>query len=197
MPQLVSHPDVFVHVRIIIGMVLGLSLSRLIIGLTRFIQRPDGTERLHLIHFGWVVFLLLSIVHFWWFEFALTALRVWTFEIYVFLIFYAGLFVMLAAMLFPDKLDGYKGYQDYFQQRGQWFYGLLALMFVADLVDTRMKGIEHFRSFGIEYPIRQTLLALGATGAIFFRSRHYQSAFLAFALIYEVVWILRLFNVLE
>jgi hypothetical protein len=68
------HPDVFVHIRIIVGMVLGLSLTRLVTGLTRFVQHPKR-EQIYPIHFGWVLFMLLSIVYFWWFEFGCSLSR--------------------------------------------------------------------------------------------------------------------------
>ncbi|GGE52411.1 hypothetical protein GCM10007276_31760 [Agaricicola taiwanensis] len=190
------HSDVFVHVRIIIGMVLGLSLARLVTGLTRFLQHPKR-ERIYLIHLGWVLFLLLAIVHFWWFEFGLSGLRHWTFEIYLFLILYAMIFVMLAALLFPDRMDEYKGFEDYFQSRRRWFYGLLGLMFIFDVIDTRIKGIAHFEALGIEYPIRQAAFALCAVIAIFMPGKTFQAIFVSVGIIYQITWILRLFDVLS
>ncbi len=187
--------DAFIHIRIILGIVLGLSLTRLVSGLTRFVQHPQR-ERIYPIHLGWVVFLLLAITHFWWFEFGLSSLRHWTFEVYLFLIFYAATFVVLAALLFPDRMDEYKGFEDYFQSRRQWFYGFLALIFLLDLIDTRIKGADYFRSFGIEYPLRQAAFALCAIIAVFVPSRRYQAAFVIIGLVYQLFWILRQFEVL-
>jgi hypothetical protein len=192
----VTQPEVFIHVRIILGMVLGLSIARLVTGLTRFLQHP-GRERIYPVHIGWVVFMLLAITHFWWFEFGLSSLHRWTFEIYLFLILYAVLFVMISALLFPDRMDEYKGFEDYFQSRRKWFYGLLALIFLFDLVDTLIKGMEHFRSFGLEYPIRQGTFVLCSLIAIFVRSVRYQAAFVTVGLIYQLSWILRQFDVLD
>lgn len=190
------HPEVFVHVRIIVGMVLGLGLARLVTGLTRFVQHPKR-ERIYFVHIGWVFFLLLAIIHFWWYEFRLSALHNWTFVIYFFLIFYAMLFVMLSAMLFPDRMDEYKGFEDYLQSRRRWFYGLLASIFAVDIVDTLIKGVEHFRALGIEYPIKQAVFAICAIVAIFVESKRYQAVFVSIAVVYEVFWILRLFDVLS
>jgi hypothetical protein len=65
------HADGFTHVRIIIGMVLGLSLARLINGGMQFVQHPE-LSRIYPVHLGWVIFVLISIIHFWWFEFYLS-----------------------------------------------------------------------------------------------------------------------------
>ncbi len=56
----------FGHVRIVIGMVKGLSLTRLLSGLARFVQHP-GRLRIYPAHIIWTVFILLFVTHFWWF----------------------------------------------------------------------------------------------------------------------------------
>lgn len=192
----VVRPDVFIHVRIIIGMVLGLSLARLITGLTRFVQHPSR-EQIYPIHIGWTVFMFLAIIHFWWYEFGLSTVRHWTFELYFFVILYATLFAMIASLLFPDRMEEYSGYEDYFQSRRKWFYGLLALLFVTDVVDTALKGADHFHSLGIEYPIRQAGLATCSLIAMFVASKTFQTVFVTLAVIYQISWILRLFDVLS
>jgi hypothetical protein len=85
-------------------------------------------------------FLLLAIVHFWWFEFGLERIGVWTFEIYLFVICYAALFFFLCALLFPDRMDEYSGFAEYFHSRQKWFYALLGALFLADLGDTRSRA---------------------------------------------------------
>ena len=109
-PQL-AH-DQFVDVRIIIGIVTGLSVTRLLTGLARFVQHPVR-DRIYLVHLAWAFFLLLAIVHFWWFEFGLERIGVWTFAIYLFVICYAALFFFLCALLFPDRMDEYSGFAEY------------------------------------------------------------------------------------
>jgi hypothetical protein len=188
-----SPPDVWIHVRIIVGMVLGLSLARLVNGMTRFVQHP-GRERIDGVHFAWTVFMLSAIVHFWWYEFGLSKITAWTFELYFFVLLYAMLFVAVASLLFPDKMDEYDGFGDYFQSRRRWFYGLLTVVFLVDLIDTAIKGREHFESLGLEYPIRQALLAGGAIVAVLWSNKRYQAVFVAVALIDQVIWIVRLFN---
>jgi len=191
-----SSHEIFVHIRIIIGMVLGLSVARMVSGATRFIQHP-GKEKIYPVHFAWVICIFLFIIHFWWFEFALSQTRVWTFSLYFLLISYSIVFVMLAAMLFPDEIREYRGFQDYFSQRRGWFYALLLVLFVIDVIDTLVKGEKYYHHYGIAYPIRQALLIAGAAGGMTFRSPRYDAAYAFCALAAQFVWIAVLFNVLD
>lgn len=189
------NPDLFFHIRVIIGIVTGLSVARLLNGLARFVQHPSR-ELIYPVHLGWVLFLLSAIIHFWWFEFGLSHVPRWSFELYFFVICYAVLFFFICAVLFPDRMDEYAGFADYFHSRQRWFYGLLAALFAFDLLDTALKGIEHFRSFGMEYPIRQAILFALAVAAMFIPARRYHVVFVIGALIAQVFWILRQFEFL-
>ncbi|MGB3423853.1 MAG: hypothetical protein WBF84_06595 [Castellaniella sp.] len=186
--------ELFVHIRIIVGMILGISVARLVSGATRFIQHP-GREKIYPVHFAWAICVFLFIIHFWWFEFALSLIQVWTFPLYFLLIAYSIVFVMLAAMLFPDHLNEYTGFQDYFDRRRTAFYTLLLVLFAIDVIDTLIKGQKYYHHYGIAYPIRQFLLITGAAGGLAARSARYDAAYAAFTLAAQVVWVAVLFNV--
>ena len=188
--------DLLFHVRVFIGIVTGLSVTRLLAGLARFIQHP-AREHIYPIHLGWALFLLLSVIHFWWFEFGLSRITVWTFEIYIFVIGYAVLFFLACVVLFPDKMEEYSGFKAYFHSRQKWFYGLLAALFLVDMIDSAAKGMTHFQSLGVLYPVRQSVLAALAVIAIFVRDWRYHAAFLALAFVAEVVWIVGQFSVMN
>ena len=170
-------------------------MTRLLTGLARFVQHPSR-DRIYLVHLGWALFLLLAIVHFWWFEFGLHRIELWTFEVYFFVICYAALFFFVCALLFPDRMDEYAGFAEYFHSRQKWFYGLLGALFLADLVDTAIKGPEHFSSFGISYPIRQGVLFILAMAAMAIADRRYHAVFVTIAIASEIFWILSQFQVL-
>lgn len=192
----VPHPEDFAHIRIIMGMVLGLSLARLVNGLTRFVQHP-GSIAIYSVHLGWVVFLLISIMHFWWYEFHLSFVRAWTFPIYFFLIAYAMIFAALTALLFPDQMMDYKGFEDYFESRKRWFFGLLSITFLVDVVDTLVKGGDYFQSLGVEYPVRQAIFFVLSIVAMFLKRKSYQLLLVGFAIVYQVSWILRTYDFLQ
>src|SRR5258705_13500035 len=100
--------------------------------------------------------MLSAIVHFWWYEFGLSNITTRTFELNFFVLLYAMLFVAVASLLFPDKMDEYASFGDYFQSRRRWFYGLLTVMFLIDLIDTAIKTTRALRvaRAGIPNPSR-------------------------------------------
>ena len=185
--------DVFPHVRIVMGMVIGLGVTRLLSGLARIVQHPRQYP-LDPVHLAWVASLLLTLVHFWWWEFGLFGIRHWTFEIYFFIVLYAVTLFLLCALLFPDSMEGYAGYEDYFYARRAWFFGLLAATYLFDVIDTLIKGEAHFARFGVEYLIRTPVFVLLCLIAIRTTDRRFHRAFIAFTLIYQISWILRLFS---
>ncbi len=195
LPELIR-PEHFVHVRIIIGMVLGISISRLIVGVSEFIQHPKA-KRIYPIHLGWVLYLFLTIIHFWWYEFSLTKVQVWSFQLYFFLILYTCLFAIMASLLFPSNMEEYRGFEDYFQTRRRSLYGVFVLIQVMDLIDTAIKGKQYFLSLGIEYPLQQLVLIVLGIIAMIVPSKRYQAAFVFLTLVYKGQWIFRLYDILN
>jgi hypothetical protein len=185
---IIPDPAPFAHVRVIVGVVTGLAIARVLNGLARFVQ-DSGRERVYAVHIGWALYLLLVSIHFWWFEFALTRVTHWTFGAYAFLILYAALHFFIAAILFPDQPQGKKDFEQYFHNRRSWFFSLLVVLSVVDMIDTAMKGLEYFQSLGIQYPMRQGAMILLALIAIPVGSRRYHIAFLGFAIASQVWWI--------
>jgi hypothetical protein len=145
--------DLYLHIRVLIGIILGLSVTRLISGIAGLIQHP-GRDPIWPVHLVWVAWVLLDVVTFWWFEFRLSMVQHWTFGLYAFICLYASMYYFLSALLFPVDLVGYQGYHDYFLSRRRWFFGFVALTEILDVVDTWIKGEAHLRALGPEYLVR-------------------------------------------
>jgi hypothetical protein len=188
--------EVFLHVRVVIGIIVGLSIARLLAGLAYFVQHP-GRKKVYFVHLGWAMFMLLMLVHFWWWEFWLSGIRKWTFQIYLFLIVYAIILFLLCALLFPDEINEYAGYEDFFIARRKWFFGILATTFIFDFVDTILKGWVHLISFGSEYEIRLAVYLLLCLIATATPNRRFHQVFIVVSLFYQVTYILRLFDTLS
>jgi len=189
-------PALFLHVRVVLSMVVSLSIARLLSGLAVFVQHP-GRQKPYWVHLLWVVSTLLLVVHFWWWEFRLAHLPAWRFEIYVYVLFYAALNYLLCAFLFPNDLDEYSGWRDYFISRRRWFFGLLALTFVVDLGDTWIKGSALLPNLGLEYPLRAGAYVLLCIVAGTVRSPLFHGVFAVASLLYQVSFILRLYDVIQ
>jgi hypothetical protein len=188
-----SSPDVYSHVKVVISIIVGLCITTLLKGFAVFVQHPKRAK-VSILHLGWAASLLLWIIHFWWWEFRLTMVPQWTFEIYFFVILYAILFYFLSTLLFPSDLKDYPGYEDYFLSRRVWFFGFLAATFVADIIDTSLKGSAYLHSFGIEYPIRIAASLLLCVVAMITRNRRIQMTLLAVSFLYQVSFIMRLYG---
>ena len=190
---LAAGAEAFPHIRIVMGMVIGLGVTRLLSGLARIVQHPTQ-YRLYPVHLAWVGSMLLMLVHFWWWEFGLYGIETWTFGIYLFIVAYAVLLFLLSALLFPDSMADYVGYEDFFISRRRWFFGLLAVSYQFDIIDTLITGEAHFARFGSEYLIRTPLFVGLCVVAAITPNRTFQAVFVVFTLIYQVSWILRLFD---
>jgi hypothetical protein len=186
------NPDLYSHVRVVISIIVGLCITTLLSGFARFVQHPKRAKA-SVLHLGWAASLLLWIIHFWWWEFRLSMIQQWTFAIYFFVILYAILFYFLCTLLFPSDLKDYTGYEDYFLSRRTWFFGFLAATFVADVIDTSLKGPEYLHSFGIEYPIRIAAGILICIVAMIVKNRRIQLAILTISVLYQISYIVRLY----
>ena len=62
------------------------------------------------------------------------------------------------------------------------------------MVDTLLKGPEHFARYGHEYLIRTPVFVALCIAAILVRDRRFHIAFVVVTLIYQISFILRLFD---
>lgn len=186
-------PDLFPHIRIVMGMIVGLGIARLLSGVARIVQHPKQYP-LYFVHLLWVASMLLMLVHFWWWEFGLYEVQRWTFERYLFVLFYAVALFMLCAFLFPESMEGFEGYEDFFYAKRIWFFGFLSTIYIFDFFDTLLKGQAHLAHFGMEYFIRTPLLLFLFVIAMKTDNRIFHSVLVTLMLGYQISWIIRLFE---
>ena len=185
----------FVHVRVLIGMIVGMGLTHLLRNFAEIMERP-GQRRVYWVHLAWALFVFLYMLHFWWWEFRLSYVTPWSFNVYLFITMYALLLYLLCAFTFSGSADQYPSYRDYFYSRRHWFFGVLALVYAVDLWDTWIKGPDYFHSFGIEYPLRNISHFFLCLLAIFIRHPGFHGCLVVFALAYQISWIVRQFEFL-
>lgn len=184
--------ELFPHVRILLGMVVGLAMTRLLMTVAGFIQHPHRA-RLSTLHLLWLFSMLVELVLFWWWEFALSRLEQWSFSITLFLIAYAVTLFLLAALLAVDNIGEYDGYEDFFIKRRHWFFSLLATTFVLDAIDTMIKGGGYSTRAEIDYAIQIPVGLLLCAIAIRFGDRRIQFGAVLLHLTYQAYLITRFF----
>ena len=187
--------QIFFHVRVLVGVVLALGITRILVGMHKHVahaaEKPRSATQLL-----WMAIVLLMAIHFWWFEFGLIRVQVWRFELFLFVLFYAFLFTLMATLLVPDTIGEHPNLDSYFMAHRRWFFGLLAATVPADLIDTLIKGSAYYYSLGLEYPIRLACLLTLCLIAAVTRDRRFHLAFAALYFIYYLWWVLRLNDVL-
>ncbi len=195
MPDAHVNADLYLHVRVIVSIILGLSIARLLNGVARFVQHPRR-HRIWWTHLGWVAWMLLSVIGFWWWEFRLAEVPRWTFETYVFVALYASVYFLLCTLLFPDDIAEYSGFQDYFMSRRGWFFGLLAVSFLLDVVDTWLKGAQHFHALGLEYPVKIACSLVLCIVAMRTTDLRFHGVLVVVALLYQATFLARYYSAL-
>jgi len=180
--------DEFFHVRMLIGIILGLSIAQLLKGVAKFIQHP-GRDKVYVLHLTWVFYTFLVIIHFWWWEFNLRSIHAWTFPMYFFILIYATTYYLSASLLFPDDLKDYSGFKDYFQSRKKWFFGVVALTYLLDVCDSLLKGSTMLEHLGIIYYISIALHISICGLAIKIENEKFQYAIVAIFILYQLVFI--------
>ena len=98
----------------------------------------------------------------------------------------ASLFPMCSA--FSQRSQHYEGYKEYFFARRNWFFGTMAVLFVADLFDDYI-----FHSVPAIHQFRVGLFILLSLLAIKLRNERFYAAFALFALLSEILFYLRQF----
>ncbi len=186
-------PELFPHIRIVMGTVVGLGITRLLMTIAGMVQHPHRA-RLSALHLLWIGSILTELVLFWWWEFALFQLEHWTFGVALFIIVYAVTLFLLAALLSPDNITEYDGYEDFFLKRRYWFFGLFAATFLFDAIDTMIKGATYWERFGFSYFIQVPAGLLLSLVALRTADRRVHLGIVLVHLGYQLFLIFRFFN---
>ncbi|MGQ0560091.1 MAG: hypothetical protein ACT4OE_11020 [Sphingosinicella sp.] len=185
--------SMFEYVIILISIVIGLALTHLMQGVANIIAHPKRAP-IWWVHLVWVAYVLLVTVFWWWWQFNLQHVESWTFGRYLFVLGYAFLIYLMCVFLLPRDLEGYEGYQDYFLDRRHWFYGLMIALGAIDLIDTLLKGYDHYLSLGLQYQLQIALFAIGGLTGLVAKRPAIHAAVAVVFLAYLSTFVLRIFN---
>ena len=181
----------YFHVRVLIGMVVGLAIGNLLRGIARVIS-DDKHRPIYWVQMAWALTLLGAILQLWWFEIRFDLLPRFTFGIFAFWVAYVLQLFFLTALLMPEKIGEFENNREYFLAHRHWFFGFLALFYVFDFAESVLKGPAFMQALGPMYPVRGLALLAGFLVAIWTRNRAFHAAFAALALAFQVFWLVRM-----
>ncbi len=120
--------EMYLHVRVLFTILLGLGVSQLLSGVAQIVQHPKA-YKVYWVHLLWALFLFLYLIHFWWWEYRLQAIQQWTFPLYFFIAMYAVVMFLMCVLLFPEQMADYESFKAYFYSRRQWIFSLMTILF--------------------------------------------------------------------
>lgn len=136
--------DQFEYVMVLVSIIIGLGIAHQLLGLAGIVDRLAGEGsrmRLSVAYFSWLGVVFSWTVMFWWWEFRFAEFVAdWTIGLYFFLVIYAVLLFLMAALLVPRTWDGVDDLGRYFIKRKAWFYSLLLVADGFDVLDSYLKG---------------------------------------------------------
>ena len=141
----------YFHVRVLIGMVVGLAIGNLLRGVARVIS-DEKHRPIYWVQMVWVLSMLGTILHFWWFEIRFDLLPSFTFPIFAFWVCYVLQLFFLTALLLPENVGEFENNREHFLTRRHWFFGFLALFYVLDFAESWLKGAAYIQALGPDVP---------------------------------------------
>ena len=129
--------DEFGYLSVIISVILGLSVTQLLQGISQVINARDRV-RIYWPSIAWALLLLLVDVQAWWAMFGYRNRHTWTFVQFTVVLLEAIMLYLLAALALPSVAN--EGEIDlrtnYFRHAG-WFFGSLVVL----LLDSLLKSV--------------------------------------------------------
>jgi len=182
--------ETFAHIKTVIGIILGLSITHLLKGVVKIIEHPEKSKP-YWVHLLWALYIFFVVIHFWWWEVHLNDIRTWDFSLYFFLIVYIMMYYFVCTLLFPDQMGEYAGFEEYFYSRKSWFFGVLGVTFAADIIDTVIKGKEYMDHLYWDFPIRNIVHIILCLVAMKVSNKKFHAVLVILFLAYELLFIAR------
>jgi hypothetical protein len=140
----------FDYLGVLLSVIFGLALTNVLFGLSTLIQLRR-TARPYWVQIVWAAATIIYVLAVWWGMFWWRQLASWRFEGFLFLVGYAIVIFMWAAMLFPPSPSEDTDYKAYYFSNRRWFFGLMALAQALDIPETLAKQTNGLRDVPIEY----------------------------------------------
>jgi len=143
----------FEYIMVLTSIIIGLGIAHILLGIGGIVDRlvdPHSRIRTSSAYVAWLANVFVWLVAWWWWEFRFGEIVVtWSVGLYFFLITYAVVLFLLAAILVPKSWDGVDDLGAFFVERRVWFYAAYLLAIGFDILDAYLKdGFDYIASLG-------------------------------------------------
>ena len=166
--------DPFSYIIVLTSIILGLGVTRTVGGLGHLLQTRKR-RRNYWVHALWMLNLLLLMALIWFVAYRWRGNEHWPFLLFIWLMLAPTIFYLIASLLFPDQdeAEPITDWQIYFFDHNREIFLLFALVSPIDLIDTALKGFEHFRAQGPLYAATMIMWFILCIVAAFTKRRRF------------------------
>lgn len=154
--------DSFNYVSVLISIVIGLGLTRVLTQLSEVIQVQNRPLN-YWVHTMWMVNLFLFLMLTWWVFYRWRIAPQWNFFLFVWVTIAPTILYLASGVLCPGELSssGATNWRDYYYANRRGFFFTFVPIWPLDVVDTLLKGTQHFINQGVLYLPSLTIWTIG------------------------------------
>lgn len=169
--------DSFEYVVVLVSIVTGLGITRVLTGVSDAIQVANR-PRAYWIHTLWMLNLFGELMLFWWVLYRWRNAPQWNFYLFLWVNISPILAYLASGVLCPGDLrhTGSPDWRDYYYKNRRGFFFIFAAIWPLDIIDTLLKGKDHFLGQGPAYLLIIALWTIGNLLAGMTRNERYHAA---------------------
>jgi hypothetical protein len=186
--------DAFEYISTLLSIIIGVGITHLLIGVSRFIYNPRGVK-VYWIHLVWTFSVFTNLIWYWWFEFGFSTVTEWTFQMYFFIIIYAVLLFLLSVINIPFHFP--QNFKEYFYSSKNWFFVVFIAVNLIDVLDSYLKGVDYLRNLGMSY-LFYLIASVGLSVlAIFIRKELFHGILAVLFALYQIWYAITAFSTIS
>ncbi len=164
--------DTFEYLTVFVSIILGLGMTYVIMGVGKLLLLRKRFE-FYWIHILQIISTFLMLLSIWWVTYSWTGMRNLSFLNYLFLMCPPVVIVLASSLLFPAGRKKNNNLKEHYFSICRPYYILMSLTRPLDLLDTLLKGPEHFTQFGWSYVLVMVVSFFILLSAAFYRKPAY------------------------
>jgi len=181
--------DAFNYVAVLVSIIIGLGVTKVLSQLSEALQ-VDVRRRTYWVHTLWMVSFLTLLLLCWWVFYRWHHVRDWTFFLFLWVNVAPILQYLASGVLCPGGLEttDAANWHDYYYANRRSFFFIFALIWPLDIVDTLLKGKQHFVDQGPLYLPTMLAWCTGAIVAGLTKNERYHAFWAIFFLLYQIYY---------